>query len=86
MMTIFFKLNIDLVGRAAAQLNWDLNKLHSNISIMKDKIVNGKSLVGVLSAQLKKNDIIKISFDYDDEADMLRYYLSEVGCEVDELQ
>lgn len=85
MMTIFFKLNIDLIGRAAAQLNWDLNKLHSNVNITKDRMINGKSLVGILSAQLKKDDIIKVSFDYDIDADMIRYYFSEIGCEVNEL-
>lgn len=50
MFTYNYKINKNLHGRAATQLNWDLNQLTSSIYIINSekRQVNGKSLVGLL--------------------------------------
>lgn len=50
-MKLQYKLNRDVVARAATMLNWNLNQLHSSIHIQSnDRVINGKSLLGILSA------------------------------------
>lgn len=83
-MVLTYKLNIDLCNRAAAQLSWQLSTLHSAISLQGARIVNGKSLVGILSANFKKNDTIKILFDYMDDAQKIKDLFNEIGCEINE--
>lgn len=50
-MKLQYKLNRDIVARTATMLNWDLSQLHSSIHIQSnDRVINGKSLLGILSA------------------------------------
>ena len=50
-MTLKYKLYKDIVARTAAQLNWNLKQVRSSIRITShDAVINGKSLVGILSA------------------------------------
>lgn len=50
-MKLQYKLNRDVVARTATMLNWDLNQLHSSIHIQSgERVINGKSLIGILSA------------------------------------
>ena len=50
MIALNYKINTDLAGRTASQLNWNLNKLSSSLYIItkEKRMVNGKSLVGLL--------------------------------------
>ena len=84
-MEIYYLLNKDIISREAAQLNWKLNQLPITIYIknnFKDKIINGKSLIGILS---RYNDKITIMInDYHDqfEIDKIKEYFNEVGREI----
>lgn len=81
---LIYKLEKNLCGRAATQLNWNLTQLRSAINIRGKRTVNGKSLVGILSAGLQKDDIIQIFFDYESETEKIKEYFNEVGYEVNE--
>ena len=83
-MVLIYELTKDLCGRAATQLCQDLLGIKSGISICHERIINGKSLVGILSANLKVKDTIAIHFDYDEDTDKLRTIFDEVGREVSE--
>lgn len=82
-MTLKYKLYKDIVARTAAQLNWNLKQVRSSIRITShDTIINGKSLVGILSAQMRFNDEIIITIDEPTDVDEIREYFNEVGREV----
>lgn len=82
-MKLTYKLNKDIVARTAAMLSWDLNQLHSSVHIQsKDRVINGKSLVGLLSAQLKMGDTINIVFDEVNDFNKIKEIFNELGGEV----
>ena len=87
-MEIYYLLNKDIISREAAQLNWKLNQLPITIYIknnFKDKIINGKSLIGILSGNVRYNDKITIMInDYHAqfEIDKIKEYFNEVGREI----
>lgn len=83
-MILKYKLNKDLCGRAAAQLNWNLNSLCSEIHLKGERIVNGKSLIGILAAQFYNGEEIEIIFDQSYKTDKIREYFNEVGREINE--
>lgn len=74
-------LNKNITGRAAAQLNWALSSLKSSIRIInkEGRMVNAKSLVGLLSGQIREGDLITISFDQKDEEQKIKFYFREIG-------
>lgn len=82
-MTITYKLKKDIVARTAAQLNWNLKRVHSSIRIIHgDRIVNGKSLIGIMSANMRFNDIISIIIDEFTDIEEVKEYFNEVGREI----
>lgn len=74
-------LNKNITGRAAAQLNWALSSLKSSIRIInkEGRMVNAKSLVGLLSGQIREGDLITISFDQEEEEQKIKFYFREIG-------
>lgn len=44
-------------------------------------MINGKSLVGILSGNLKKGDQIKISIEKEEDLNKVKLYFNEVGKE-----
>lgn len=64
-----YKLKRDLTGRVASQLNWELNEIPHQIflRIHDGRIINGKSLIGVLSGRFVKGDVIEIATQTQDE-------------------
>lgn len=81
-MKLQYKLNRDVVARTATMLNWNLNQLHSSIHIQSnDRVINGKSLLGILSAQYKMGDIITIIFDDEKDLDKIKEIFNELGGE-----
>lgn len=81
-MKLQYKLNRDVVARTATMLNWDLNQLHSSIHIQSnDRVINGKSLLGILSAQYKMGDIITVIFDDEKDLDKIKEIFNELGGE-----
>ena len=82
-MTFTYILDKDIVARTAAQLNWQLKSLPCAINIRnKDIIINGKSLVGILSAHMRFNDTIEITTEGPVDTDLVREYFNEVGREI----
>lgn len=78
-MNIQYKLKKDLMQRAAAQLSYNLSQLKSGISIIGKTVINGKSFVGILSGNFRKDDVITISFDRADEYEQVQECFNEVG-------
>lgn len=83
-MTISYKLNKDIVARTATMLNWNLNSINSSIRIInKDKrMINAKSLVGLLSGNFSKDDQIDIIINNEEVVDKVKSYFNEVGKEI----
>ena len=81
MITLNYKINTDLVGRAAAQLNWNLNKLSSSLYIItkEERMVNGKSLVGLLQGNIRKGDSITILLDKEEDIAKAESFLNNIG-------
>lgn len=81
-MKLQYKLNRDVVARTATMLNWNLNQLHSSIHIQSnDRVINGKSLLGILSAQYKMGDVITVVFDDEKDLDKIKEIFNELGGE-----
>ena len=82
-MKLTYKLKRDIVARTAAMISWDLSQLHSTIHIQSnDRVINGKSLLGVLSGQYRMNDIITIMFDEEKDLEKIKEIFDEVGEEI----
>lgn len=84
-MILTYKLQKDLCGRAATQLCQRLLELKSDIKIITQRVVNAKSLVGILSAQLKAGQDFVIIFDREKEEEQIKKEFNEVGYETNEL-
>lgn len=84
-MNFQYKLNKHLLGRNAAQLVFEINSLHSGVSIYRKDAttcINAKSLVGVLSGYYKIGDIITVYVDNVEESSRVKEILNEYGTEV----
>ena len=82
-MTLKYKLYKDIVARTAVQLNWNLKQVRSSIRIIHgDKVINGKSLIGIMSANMRFNDIISIIIDELADVEEIKEYFNEVGREI----
>lgn len=84
-MILTYRLQKDLYGRAATQLCQRLLELKSDIKIITQRVVNAKSLVGILSAQLKAGQDFVIIFDREKEEEQIKKEFNEVGYETNEL-
>lgn len=78
-MTITYKLKKELVARAAVQLNWELKELNSEVSIVGARVINAKSLVGILSGDFHKGDIIKVNFSLSTDRENIEKIFSDIG-------
>lgn len=81
-MTVTYRLNKDLTGRTAAMLNWKLGTLKSSVRIVnkeEDRIVNAKSLIGLLSGCFKADSIIDIKVENENEINEVKKAFNEVG-------
>lgn len=57
--------------------------MRSSIRIIHgDRIVNGKSLIGIMSANMRFNDIISITIDELADVEEIKEYFNEVGREI----
>ena len=81
-MTIIYKLNIDLVGRAAAQLVWQLKQINTSIYIVTERMINAKSLVGLLSGNFEVGESIKIILEDKNYCEKIKEIFNEYGQEV----
>ena len=85
MQIVLYKLDKNLWGRVAAQLNWNLEKIKSSIFLVNEegRMINGKSLIGLLSGNFKENSYIRIMIEGKEEVNNIRKYFNEVGREVE---
>jgi phosphotransferase system HPr-like phosphotransfer protein len=63
MVTVKYKLKKDLTGRTANQFSWKLQDCPFQIHLIMGKtgrIVNGRSLIGLLSAQFTTGQVMEI--------------------------
>ena len=76
-----FTLNKNITGRVASQLTWDLNNITGNIRIIntEGRMVNGKSLLGLLSARLQENDTIKVMIDRPEDEGLLKAVFNKIA-------
>ena len=82
-MKIKYILSQDIVARLATNLALNLNELKSNIRIYnKDKDINGKSLLGIYTANMKMNDNVTILFDQENEISKIKEIFNELGREI----
>ena len=81
MITLNYKINTDLAGRTAAQLNWNLNKLSSSLYIItkEKRMVNGKSLVGLLQGNIRNGDLVTILLDKEEDLAEAKSSLNNIG-------
>ena len=81
MIYLNYKINTDLVGRTAAQLNWNLSKLSSSLYIItkEKRMVNGKSLVGLLQGNIRKGDLVTILLDKEEDLAEAKSSLNNIG-------
>lgn len=65
-----YKLLKNLTGRSASQFNWGLNSIPHQVflRIHDGRIVNGKSLIGLLSGRFLQGDTIEVATHTQEEA------------------
>lgn len=81
MTDFMFTLNKNITGRVASQLTWDLNNITGNIRIIntEGRMVNGKSLLGLLSARMQENDTIKVMIDRPEDEGLLKAVFNKIA-------
>lgn len=86
MIPIKYKLNVDLIARAAITLNWNLKTIKSSINLINidnnNRMVNAKSLVGLLSGQFREGNQIEILVENKEDLIKVKSYFNEVGKEI----
>lgn len=84
-MTITYKLNKNLTGRQANMLNWKLTQIPGSVRIInkeENRMINAKSLVGLLSGAFRADNVIDIVIDRDEDIQKVKSVLNEVGREI----
>lgn len=83
-MNCTYYLTQNLLERNAANLVFSLKEINSSVFLYRenDRRVNGKSLVGILSARFMQGETIKILIDNPDEMDRVKEIFNEIGTEV----
>ena len=83
-MDCTYYLNQNLLERNAANMVFSLKEIPSSIFLYReyDRRVNGKSLIGILSARFMQGETIKILVDNPDEMGRVKEIFNEIGTEV----
>lgn len=84
-MTMTYKLNTNLTGRQANMLNWKLTQIPGSVRIInkeENRMINAKSLVGLLSGAFRADNVIDIVVDRDEDIQKVKEILNEVGKEI----
>lgn len=81
-MKIQYTLNNDIVAREATQLNWEINKIDGTFYIIKnERMINAKSIIGLLSGNFHKGDTIIIEFESEDSVEKVKEIFNKIGRE-----
>lgn len=85
LISIRYKLKNDVYGRIATNLVYALNELKGSVFIIQnEKVINGKSLVGVLSLGMKFETPIEIRITNSEDEIKLREIFSNIADEIKE--
>ena len=85
MSKVTYRLNKNLTGRQANMLNWKLTQIPGSVRIInkeENRMINAKSLVGLLSGAFRADNIIDIVIDRDEDIQKVKLVLNEVGREI----
>lgn len=81
-MTIKYIANTDIMSGTAATIVWLLQQINTSVHIInKGRIVNGKSLVGLISANIKQNDEFLILIDNNEYKKQILQIFEDYGRE-----
>lgn len=78
-MKITYKLKRDIVSRIAANLAFDLSRTKSAFILKGNQCLNGKSLIGILSCQLRFGDIITIKGENEEDMKIIKEAFNGLG-------
>jgi phosphotransferase system HPr-like phosphotransfer protein len=84
-MTVSYKLDKNLIGRTAAMMNWKLGQVNSSVRIVnkeENRMINAKSLIGLLSGCFKADNIIDIVIEDERDFKKVKEILDEVGKQI----
>ena len=85
MTKVTYQLNKNLTGRQANMLNWKLSQVQSSIRILnkeEDRLINAKSLIGLLSGAFRADNIIAIIIEDEKDERKVKEILNEVGKQI----
>lgn len=84
MITYTYKINQTLTGRPASLLSWDLNAIPCNVRVINSegRMINGKSLIGLLSGKFKVGDKVEFVIDDLTQEKNFKKILNKFGTEV----
>ena len=85
MTKVTYQLNKNLTGRQANMLNWKLSQVQSSIRILnkeEDRLINAKSLIGLLSGAFRADNIIDIIIEDEKDERKVKEILNEVGKQI----
>lgn len=79
-MNMTYKLQRDVVSRTATMLAWNLKTLNSAIRIVhNESVINGKSLVGILSTYMRAGETITVVVDELEDVNEVQEIFSEIA-------
>ncbi len=80
MFRLVYKLNKDVVARDAVNLQQDLGLLKSTVHIVaNDRVINAKSLIGILSAKMEMGNRIEVNFDEIEDKEAIIESFDKIG-------
>ena len=85
MKKLTYKLNKNLTGRQATMLNWKLTQIEGSVRIInkeENRMINAKSLIGLLSGAFRADNIIDIVIEDEKDLSKIKEILNEVGQQI----
>jgi phosphotransferase system HPr-like phosphotransfer protein len=81
MVIVRYKLKKDLIGRTASQFNWKLQDCPFQIYLIMGKdgrVINGRSLIGLLSGRFMAGNEIEIATQSIKEQEIVEKVINEL--------
>lgn len=85
MSKVTYRLNKNLTGRQANMLNWKLTQIPGSVRIInkeENRMINAKSLIGLLSGAFRADNIIDIIIEDERDEKKVKEILNEVGMQI----
>lgn len=83
-MSCSYYLNENLLERNAANMVFALKELPTSIFLYREqgRRINGKSLIGILSARFMQGETVRILIDNPEELSRVKEIFNEIGTEI----